>query len=359
MRALGTSLWLILSLVSARAGACSAFLVQGSSHALVAKNFDWYSGYGHLMINKRRVSRAASLIDTNHPLTWTSRFASLTFSGSGAGFPWEGMNEAGLSVNSLQLMGSSGLRATETVPTVGYIQWMQYLLDRAANVRQAIRLAKRVRLGSTNLHYLVCDASKKCAAFEFLEGKLVVHTGTDLPYVALTNSPYRDAVAYFERTEPAREPEKTLADLDTDSYVRFSRAALWSTSYREKTESPIDYAFRGLANLSQDIPASPGFYLWKTFWSMVFDLKTKTVYWRTADSPTLHQVNLASFDPHCSSGTEVLALGGTADTFHRLTPSENDSIFDGLVTSLPPTERPAPADVATLKASSRSATCHP
>ena len=74
-------------------------------------------------------------------------------------------------------------------PAIGVLQWIQYQLDNCATIEEVIATDKTVRIVSkgTPLHYLVADAKGNAATIEFLNGKMVVHKGSELPMAVLTN----------------------------------------------------------------------------------------------------------------------------------------------------------------------------
>jgi penicillin V acylase-like amidase (Ntn superfamily) len=77
---------------------CSTFFDSGSEEAVVAKNLDWNSGDGLMFINKRNVRKKGALVGSEIAAAWTSKYMSLTLTETGLEFPWEGLNEKGLSV---------------------------------------------------------------------------------------------------------------------------------------------------------------------------------------------------------------------------------------------------------------------
>ncbi len=320
------------------------FANSGGDRLLVAKNLDWYSGQGRILINKRSVEKQAILVDTQRPLRWTSRYASLTFSGNGQEFPWEGMNEAGLSVNSLLQLDPYPVvsAASVALPSVGYVQWIQYILDTSASLSEAIANAKRVRIGAgLTLHYFVCDASANCASFEQINGELVIHSGRRLPVPALTNTGYADSLAQFD-TQASTE-EILGSRRSNSSLQRFDRAAVWSSPARSSSSGDaVSFAFRGLQDLAQEVPASATAPLaLRTFWNLVFDLPSKTVYWRTLGSPEVKFVSLAAFDTSCASGLPWLDLSaeGSGDMsahFTQYSDALNRHAVELWARSLPP-----------------------
>jgi len=86
-----------------------------------------------------------------NPLRWTSRYGSLvtTVYGAGAG---EGLNERGLSVHLLYLVGTDFGPRDPSRPGLHAGLWAQYLLDNAATVAEALALMDRIQLVMTEKH---------------------------------------------------------------------------------------------------------------------------------------------------------------------------------------------------------------
>ncbi|MBI5544554.1 MAG: hypothetical protein HY901_11735, partial [Deltaproteobacteria bacterium] len=85
----------------AQCRACTAFLASTPEGHLVAKGFDWITGEGWIVWNERGRTRSLLFADGSPQDTWTSRYASLTLTTVGPGFPVSGMNEAGLAIEAL------------------------------------------------------------------------------------------------------------------------------------------------------------------------------------------------------------------------------------------------------------------
>jgi len=269
-------------------------------------------------------------------------------------FPWEGFNERGLSVNALTLSPSVAPAPSLALPTISYVQWIQYILDTSANLSEAMANAQRVRMSAyTTLHYFVCGASAACAAFEYVNGALVIHANAQMPHQALTNNSYADSEAYFHSLESL--PEKTIlsSDWSVDSLSRYARAALWAEN-KAPSEDSVSHAFHGLDNLAQVIPAS-GWYLGlRTYWSLVFNLKAKMLYWRTFDSLQIKSVSLTSFDLNCSSEVKALdvnfnGFGDVAANFHGYDNSDNQAAVETWVSSLPNGMAPSKSEAEAMK----------
>jgi len=94
---------------------CSTFLLKAGQTLLVGHNLDERAPIpGHVFVNKRHVAKTAvswasfisGKLDATPPLAWTSKYASLTFNPYGREFPDDGMNEAGLFIGEMSLVGS-------------------------------------------------------------------------------------------------------------------------------------------------------------------------------------------------------------------------------------------------------------
>lgn len=282
---------------------CSTFFVTGSPGAIVAKNLDWYTGQGNLYINKKGVQKTSIFVGKQKPMTWISTHASITLTQTGLEFPWEGMNDSGVSVGSLQLIPSVVPPSTDPRPAIDFTQWIQYILDTSSDLKEAVKNAKKTRVAEgITIHYFVCDSHSDCAVFEYIDGELVISKEDDLPYAALTNNTYSDSLSYFNEQLLSFIPKVILEKASAVSLDRFSRAALWSSRFNPTKDNEINYAFSGLQNLSQSNP-----YL-KTYWNLVFGLKSKTMYLKTADAPKLKTISLSQFDAKCSSGVQMADL---------------------------------------------------
>src|SRR5439155_4033925 len=175
---------------------CTTFLLSRGNDVVVGKSYDWNMSQGFVMVNPRGVKKQA-LPMTPNPARWMSKHASVTFNQYGRELPNGGMNDAGLVVEVMWL-DSSTYPPPDARPSVTELQWIQYQLDNFAAVKEMIDAADEVRVARIHgkVHYLACDKSGDCAAFELLGGKLSVSH----PARVLTNDTYADSLAY--RGEP-------------------------------------------------------------------------------------------------------------------------------------------------------------
>jgi penicillin V acylase-like amidase (Ntn superfamily) len=307
------------------ASACTAFFVQDSPGAIVGRNMDWYASQGAIYINKRDIQKTAVLVGTATPLTWKSRYLSLTYSQTGRDFPWSGVNEEGLDVHVLQLLSSVAPAARDPRSAVEQLQWVQYLLDTSSNLDEALANAQKVRVGPTaTLHYFLCDASSNCATVEYLNGDLVVHqSSTDLTYAALTNDTFADSSTYLQTQLSQIGETGILTNPSVSSLDRFAKAAIFSQNYGTSAANAtaVSYAYAGLRSAAEA----------NTVWSIVDDLKLRVSYLKTQAAPNLKWVTLAKFQAGCSSGTQMLNMNSTltgevSAAFQEYTPALNQAL---------------------------------
>ncbi|HYE55830.1 MAG TPA: linear amide C-N hydrolase, partial [Chitinophagaceae bacterium] len=180
-------------------------------------------------------------------------------------------------------------------PAISVLQWIQYQLDNCASVGEVLATDKILRISGsgTPLHYLVADAAGNAATIEFLDGKLVAHTGKQLAFPVLTNS------AYAESVQQAKEAlRKQDVGEGRGSIERFTRACDMVGRYAPSVNgSLVDHSFRILDEVSQ------GDY---TKWSIVYDMTNRSIYFKTNDARQVKTISFAAFDLSC--GQLALAL---------------------------------------------------
>jgi choloylglycine hydrolase len=279
--------------------ACSAFLVEatdGGSFA-VGKSYDWSMDQGLVLTNARGLEKR-SLVPGHKAHKWTARYGSLTFNQYGAQFPNGGMNEVGLVVEVLWLNASEYPGADER-PAVSELQWIQWALDTQGSVEDLATAAPKLRVAPVyaKVHYFACDASGRCATFEYLGGKLVVHRDDGLPVRALTNHPYDQSLRYYQSTAKKKKAKVTLEygePFGSGSLARFVRAGRGGSG-----PDPATTAFRILDSVSQ------GDY---SVWNIVYVPSKKQVQFRTWAHRETKTVSLSSFDLGCDTPPRMLDI---------------------------------------------------
>jgi choloylglycine hydrolase len=286
------------------AHACTTFCLRDEGRILFGRNYDWEVGVGMLVVNPRGLARTAAVATVgndaenagkNRPVSWVSRFGSVTFNQYGRDFPTGGMNEAGLVIETMWLEGSR-FPAPDARPALDVLQWVQYNLDTHSTVAEVVAADQTVRIvGDVPLHYLVADRQGQVATVEFLNGRLVAHTGRNLPVAALTNSTYEASKASRQQTRANHRP----APGGPSSLARFERAAERVNAFKSDAGDAVAYAFQTLDQVAQ------GSF---TKWTIVYEIDRLQVHFRTHDLRSVRTLSLADLDFNCSRPVRVLDL---------------------------------------------------
>lgn len=271
---------------------CTTFSFSDSrGHIVYGRNFDFTLGIGHIHVNLRGMRKIAFINPPEKPLEWISRYGSITFCQHGKEFPYGGMNEAGLVIEQMWL------QETEyPVPDNRYglseLQWIQYQLDNAETVDEVIQSDSLLRISNTSIapiHFLVADADGNVAAIEYIKGRMVVHTGQNLPYPVLANCTYEHSLEYMSSVR--RGDNKRYNAWTVNSSGRFAKAAMMIERFTGEKRI-TSYAFDILDSVKQQNG---------TQWSIVYDITKREILFKTRENPTIQKMELCSFDFSCSS----------------------------------------------------------
>jgi penicillin V acylase-like amidase (Ntn superfamily) len=293
----------LLQTVSAPSLACSAFMTHGMLPPLFAKSYDWQVGHGQMIVNKRNTSKTALIFSSGTPLQWTSKFGSLTFSQHGRDFPLSGINEKGLAIEILWLP-STEFSNPEIAPSLNEVQWIQYHLDTAENVSQMIENAKKIKIDPifAKTHYMACDGTGSCAAFEFLDGKLKVSLMDQVK--ALTNSEYQISLENLKNYEGFGGEQKIPVS-GYGSQDRFVRLAHLEQGL-SKMIDPKEREHKAWQALSS--VRSQGF----SKWNILYDYSQNRVSFRKMNSDgstgSIKGVHFKNFDFSCKMPVLTLNL---------------------------------------------------
>ena len=306
-------LCLMIGLVQLDANACTTFQLRHKDYVFVGKNYDWMVEEGLIVVNKRGVSKVAyqSTVDNTGlgtPAGWTSQYGSITFTQYGRELSPGGMNEAGLVIESMGLFHNTPNRKypdPDDRVSILASQWRQYQLDNFASVKEVIESDAHLRIRprkGIHAHFIVSDMEGNCATIEYLDGKMVCHTGETLPYRALTNSTYERSLDFLKK-DTIPEPDRFK------SIERFIRAAKMVESYNPETSTtPVGYAFEILESVSwsadREWNGTP--YTSNTRWSIVYDQKNRQIHFRTHGNPKIRVIDMASFDFSCQTPVQIL-----------------------------------------------------
>lgn len=297
------------------ATACTTFVLKQPEGPMVfGRNFDFPIGDGHIQINYRGALKTAFIRPPEKPLRWTSKYGSVTFNQAGREFPYGGMNEKGLVIEQMWLQEAAYPPADDRFG-LSELQWIQYQLDNSANVQELIDSDTLVRISymaTSYLHFLAADAKGDVAAIEFIDGKMTVHRGEDLPQPALANCKYRHSLEYRQSLQ---NEDKAVAynAWTQNSSGRFSKAADLISAYQVE-ENAVNYAYLILDSVSQQ---------GQTQWSIVYDIPNRTIHYKTLNNPVIRkmEMNRLSFD--CRHETQFIPIDQEDANTQNLTVSSN------------------------------------
>ena len=289
-------LWLTVCLLGAglSALACTTFCLRGEGVDILAKNYDWDVADGHVTVNPMGLARTALLTGEGKPMEWTAKYGSLTFNQYGRDFPNGGMNTAGLAIEVLWLEESQ-YPTPDDRPVLEDLQWIQYQLDVAQNVEEVLASDKLLRIQSrAPVHFFVADRHGNAASVEFLQGKMIVHTGEKLPHQVLTNHTYHNSLNFVKKRGLGNNEDQK----NQSSLARFARAANRTTHFKAEKD-PINYAFKTLE------ASAMGSY---TKWQIVYNLAESRVHFRTRKRPNIRSINFSDLDFSCQAPVLYLDL---------------------------------------------------
>lgn len=287
---------------------CTTFVLHQRNHLVFGRNLDWPTGTGLVMINPRNLEKVALVDPSEEPVKWVSKFGSITFNQVGRDLPYGGINKGGLVVEQMTL-DKTVYPSRDNRHAIGACQWIQFQLDNYSTIEEVISSDTMLRIvdATSEIHFLVCDRFGHAAAIEFLKGKMVCHTGKDLPVQALANSTYEESVSCYSNNGDAQS-DRSLYNFCTvarqSDHPRFSA-----------DDSTIAYAFGALHAVSQGLA---------TKWSIVYDITNMKIYFKVFETPTIigerkiflkqpgealtKVVDFKGMDFNCSAAAKVLDL---------------------------------------------------
>ena len=301
--------------------ACTTFCFMQDSAWIYGRNYDWNTEHCLIMVNKRGVTKTA--LTKNNPAHWKSKYGSITFNQYGREFPLGGMNEAGLVIEILWLE-QTRYPASDQRQSLSGLQWVQYQLDNCSTVEEVVASDSTLRITSRSapLHFLACDRTGNAATIEFLNGKMAVHMGHDLPHSTLTNSTYASSIRLYEDSK-RDETKKTFLTADY-SLKRFVWAARGVEEWSFKAhESPIDYAFKILDKVS--VPF--------TMFSIVYDPVHSRIHYFNQSNTQIRSIDFRAFDYSCETPVKILDIsagqaGDVTQMFTDYTYEMNYNLID-------------------------------
>lgn len=265
-------------------------------------------------------------------LTWTSTYGSVSLVANlFLGVTSDGLNEAGLKVQTLYL-GGSKYEKRDQRPGVNQGMVCQFLLDSFKTVQEALNGLGQwqcvpIPLPSGEIfpvHYALEDASGDSAVIEYVKGRMVVYHGRQ--YRVMTNEPpLKEQLNLLRRYRGFGGP--LYLPGNDDSKDRFVRG-----SYLLKNLPPPlnaqEAVFTMLAVMNNvSAPFSTVWDTWPTWWRSVTDQTNLVYYFQSTIRPNLIWVNLANFN---------FAPGAPPMHLDPLTPGLTGEVSGAFVPGVPP-----------------------
>ncbi|MDO5294076.1 MAG: C45 family peptidase [bacterium] len=237
---------------------CSTIAVPGSEGEMFfGRNFDWYP-CNALIVEAHPRTDYASISTVNMDFIHVgTRLKSLFMSDDMVSrtalfLPLDGMNEIGLCVSVNMIQDQTTIQQHSGKPDITTTTAVRLLLDKAANVEEAVDLLSRYDLhASLNfmIHFAISDAEGNSVAVEYVNNEMIV---TDTP--VLTNF-YLEKAKYGIGTSQSMHRYRLLMD------VLSSKQTMTACQVRDTLNSVSKHNYHDGET---------------TEWSIVFDKTAKT-----------------------------------------------------------------------------------
>lgn len=290
-----------------KAIACTRIFWNNNGQAkVVARTMDLYvSDKAQMQVNPRGIKRDG--MAGKNSLHWTTKYGSVVLTAFGnPNAVTDGINEQGLTAHGLYLDNTKYERR-DSRPGVSNLLWVQYFLDNFATVDEAVAHLQDFQIISVEVggrewpvHLALEDATGNSAIVEYLNGKMVVHKGSQ--YTIMANEPpLEEQLANLKRYKLFGGNLALPGEIDPQS--RFVRAASF-LKMLEKPKNDTEAVARVLgvartvsnpfgAQITEDTSHVDS---WPTIWFSAADLKNKVFYFNSVESPNLIWVELKNLN---------------------------------------------------------------
>lgn len=250
---------------------CSALSVKGEDYSLMGRNYDWEGSSGNAMIIHTKPSDGYESYST----TW------LDFLGFGEGFapeefsekymsiaavyvPLDGINEKGLCVADLIAGDNEVTKQNTEKADLTTTSAIRLVLDRAANVDEAISLLREYDMNSSigmAHHLAISDREGNSVVVEYIGGEMIV-TETDVVtnhYLAEGEKfgvGNEESLKRFGRIQEMKNSVKSVSEMaKCMESVSYEGETQWSIVYDKENltmdfyskrnyESPLSFDFK-------------------------------------------------------------------------------------------------------------------
>ena len=305
------------------AGACTRILWNDNDVAVMAsRSMDWWGSSQaklHVMprgVRKSGASFAGKRVVAGNPAVWTARYGSVVVGNYDTAVS-DGMNERGLAAHGLWLYAQDYGARDKTRQGIQVGLWVQYVLDNAATVNQAIRLMSRIQPvevildGHTvRLSLSIEDRFGDSAVMEYLGGELVVHHGRR--YRVTTNTVLDDALALLAPYDFSNATRNDPLPGNTNTRDRFIRASFYSaflSKTRPANALEAQAALMSVARNVSDPIGAPGDEVGETDetdFRTLADLTNRVYFFELSRGLTTLRTDLRRIDFRPGSGVRTL-----------------------------------------------------
>ncbi|CBV42512.1 linear amide C-N hydrolase [Halomonas elongata] len=321
-RAVTSALVVAVGLVSFQtADACTRILWNDNELAtVVGRTMDWpESTEPALTVMPRGIERNGGMTGSvvtvkENPAKWTSEYASMVTTVYGIGSV-DGFNEKGLAGHLLYLNDTDFGTRDASKPGVQAGLWLQFVLDNAATVDEALELLDTVQVVMTeanghksNVHLAIEDGSGDSAIIEYIDGAPVVHHNPE--HQVMTNDPtYDKQLELLAQQDFSNPSSDTPLPGNVKATDRFQRAAYYLAMLPEpKNERE---AIAGILAIARNVSVPFGapykdFGVYNTEYRTAMNLNDRRYYFELTTSPNVIWTDLTEFD--LTDGAPVMTL---------------------------------------------------
>jgi penicillin V acylase-like amidase (Ntn superfamily) len=287
---------------------------------VVARTMDWpESTEPVITVFPRGLKHNGGLIGPiqivkDNPEIWTSKYGSIGVTVYGLGTA-DGLNEKGLAGHMLYLNAAGFGPRDPKKPAVHAGLWLQYLLDNAANVEDALALLDKVQVvpaeargHKASVHLAIEDASGDSAVIEYVNGKPLIHHGRQ--YRVMTNDPpYDQQLTLLGKLDFSRPSSDTPLPGNVNPRDRFQRASYYEAMLPEPKDERA--AIAGVLAIARNVSVPfgapyKGFGIYNTEYRTAINLSTERYFFELANAPNVIWADLTKFD--LSPGAPVMTF---------------------------------------------------
>lgn len=322
-----TRSFFVFNSLLALAGACSrAFYESGTGDCYTGRSMDWFESMKtKLWIFPRGMARDGGVGEGS--LQWTSKYGSVVASSYDIATT-DGINEAGLVGNVLYLAEAQyGTAKRQGQKKISMGAMLQHILDNFGTVREAVDFNRGDNLcviapdlpngEKTTVHVSISDAKNDSAVFEYIDGQLRIHHGSE--YRVMTNSPPYDrqvALANYW-TEIGGYTFLPGTHRAADRFARLSYN-LHAVPKVNQSRQAVATVFSLMRHISVPLgitaPQKPN--LASTLWRSVADHTRLVYYFESVTAPSVFWVDLKQLDFSPSQPLRSLEVEGEHVPWH-------------------------------------------